>query len=149
MLARGASPWNRAKDCRLFKAENRTTRASLDRIEAIDATLNSFVTITADLAFSQAKAAEAELARGEDRGPLHGIPIALAEKVCGLRDREETSVESLQTLAKQAGLFLTDEEVGELLKGVGRNGDFARSLRALVRPETEPTPIFHAQRTVS
>src|SRR5262245_23768779 len=55
------------------------TRACLDRIAAIDGKLNSFITVTADLALSQAKAAQDELARGIDRGPLHGIPISLKD----------------------------------------------------------------------
>ncbi len=54
-------------------------QACLDRIEALDGGLNSFVTLTAHIALAQAKAAEAAIARGEDRGPLHGVPIALKD----------------------------------------------------------------------
>src|ERR1043166_4390713 len=55
------------------------TQALLDRIEAIDPQINAYITVTADLALKQARAAEAELARGEYKGPLHGIPIALKD----------------------------------------------------------------------
>jgi aspartyl-tRNA(Asn)/glutamyl-tRNA(Gln) amidotransferase subunit A len=41
--------------------------------------LNAFITLTADRARQQARALDAELARGDDRGPLHGIPIALKD----------------------------------------------------------------------
>ncbi len=53
--------------------------ACLDRIEAHDAKLLSFITLTADLALEQARRAEKELRGGVDRGPLQGIPIALKD----------------------------------------------------------------------
>ena len=55
------------------------TRAYLDRIEAIDGRLDSYVTLTSDLALSQARQAEAEIRAGNYRGPLHGVPIALKD----------------------------------------------------------------------
>jgi aspartyl-tRNA(Asn)/glutamyl-tRNA(Gln) amidotransferase subunit A len=55
------------------------TEACLKRIEALDGKLHSFITLTADLALQQAKQAEQELRAGQDRGPLHGIPIALKD----------------------------------------------------------------------
>jgi aspartyl-tRNA(Asn)/glutamyl-tRNA(Gln) amidotransferase subunit A len=38
--------------------------------------LNAFITVTADAARARARQLDEELARGLDRGPLHGIPIA-------------------------------------------------------------------------
>ncbi|MGH7817702.1 MAG: amidase, partial [Candidatus Binatia bacterium] len=55
------------------------TDACLDRIDAIDSKLHSVITLTADLALEQARQAERELRSGTDRGPLHGIPIALKD----------------------------------------------------------------------
>ncbi|PZQ50162.1 MAG: Asp-tRNA(Asn)/Glu-tRNA(Gln) amidotransferase GatCAB subunit A [Rhodovulum sulfidophilum] len=55
------------------------TRAQLARIEALDGDLRSFATLTPELALEQAATAEAEIARGEIRGPLHGAPIALKD----------------------------------------------------------------------
>jgi aspartyl-tRNA(Asn)/glutamyl-tRNA(Gln) amidotransferase subunit A len=54
-------------------------QACLDRIAALDRKLHSFITLTADLALSRARQAERDLRRGDDRGPLHGIPIALKD----------------------------------------------------------------------
>ncbi|MGB8647164.1 MAG: amidase, partial [Anaerolineae bacterium] len=51
----------------------------LARIAALDPTLHAFITITADAARAAARQADEERARGVDRGPLHGIPIALKD----------------------------------------------------------------------
>jgi aspartyl-tRNA(Asn)/glutamyl-tRNA(Gln) amidotransferase subunit A len=53
--------------------------ACLGRIGAHDGKLHSFITLTQDLAIEQARQAEKELRGGTDRGPLHGIPIALKD----------------------------------------------------------------------
>ena len=55
------------------------TRAILDRIARLDGQLKSYATVTADLALSQAEEADAEIARGEIRGPLHGVPVAVKD----------------------------------------------------------------------
>lgn len=55
------------------------TQAHLNRIEKIDPLLNSYITVTDELALDQARTAEAEIMRGEYRGALHGIPIALKD----------------------------------------------------------------------
>ena len=55
------------------------TKAHLDRIEATDTSLNSFITLLADRALEQASVAEEEITGGAYRGPLHGIPIGLKD----------------------------------------------------------------------
>ena len=52
------------------------TNAALTRIERLEPTLHAFITVTGEQALAQARQADAELAAGHDRGPLHGIPIA-------------------------------------------------------------------------
>src|SRR6185312_15188706 len=56
----------------------------LERISRLDSRLNSFIRVLADEARKEARAAEAEIAAGRYRGPLHGIPI-------GLKDIYETA----------------------------------------------------------
>ena len=56
----------------------------LQRIEQLDGRLNSFIRVLADEARETARTAEAEIAAGQYRGPLHGIPI-------GLKDIYETA----------------------------------------------------------
>ncbi len=55
------------------------TRAQLERIAALDGELGSYVHVMADAAMAQAATAEAEIAAGRYRGPLHGVPIALKD----------------------------------------------------------------------
>jgi aspartyl-tRNA(Asn)/glutamyl-tRNA(Gln) amidotransferase subunit A len=55
------------------------TRAFLTRIEQLDKRLNAYITVLPDRAMAEARAAEAALLRGDYRGPLHGIPIALKD----------------------------------------------------------------------
>src|SRR5262249_40024790 len=57
------------------------TQACLSRIEQLNPRLNAFITVTADSALAQARAAEADIQRGRCKGPLHGIPIALKDLV--------------------------------------------------------------------
>ena len=48
----------------------------LERIKKFDGRLNCFITLTEEAALRRARQADEEIARGEYRGPLHGIPIA-------------------------------------------------------------------------
>jgi aspartyl-tRNA(Asn)/glutamyl-tRNA(Gln) amidotransferase subunit A len=57
------------------------TRAALDRIAACDTALNAFITVLDERALDRAKVAEAELRSGKDRGPLHGVPVAIKDLV--------------------------------------------------------------------
>ena len=57
------------------------TEAYLARIEAHDDRLNAFLTVTKEAARRAAKQAEKELRQGKDRGPFHGIPVALKDLI--------------------------------------------------------------------
>ena len=52
------------------------TEALLTRIAATEPVYHAYIAVTADLARAQARAAEAEIMRGDWRGPMHGIPYA-------------------------------------------------------------------------
>jgi len=55
------------------------TRALLERTKALEPQLNAYITRTPEAALEAARAAEAEIARGNWRGPLHGIPFAVKD----------------------------------------------------------------------
>lgn len=55
-------------------SSQRLTQIYLDRLARFDPKLRCVITLTAELAHAQAKQADAEIAAGRYRGPLHGIP---------------------------------------------------------------------------
>ncbi|MGA6970866.1 MAG: amidase [Candidatus Binatus sp.] len=59
----------------------------LARVETLDKRINSVVTIDAERARTEADAADAALARGEVRGPLHGVPMTIKDsfQTAGMR----------------------------------------------------------------
>jgi aspartyl-tRNA(Asn)/glutamyl-tRNA(Gln) amidotransferase subunit A len=56
-------------------------KALIARVEKHDGRLNAFLRFTPEIALADAKRAESEIARGEYRGPLHGVPYALKDIV--------------------------------------------------------------------
>src|SRR6476661_6884701 len=86
------------------------TQSCLDRTKTWQPRLNAFMAIEAEAALAAADAADAALAKGDSRGPLHGVPLAHkdmyydAGKVvtCGSKIRSDwiatTTATSLQRL---------------------------------------------------
>jgi aspartyl-tRNA(Asn)/glutamyl-tRNA(Gln) amidotransferase subunit A len=71
------------------------TTACLERIAKKDPEINSFISVFADEALDQARKAEFEITRGEWRGPLHGIPVAVKDLI---------DIQGKVTTAASAGL---------------------------------------------
>jgi aspartyl-tRNA(Asn)/glutamyl-tRNA(Gln) amidotransferase subunit A len=65
------------------------TAASLARIEATEPEIHAWVSVDAERALMAATQAEREIASGQDRGPLHGVPIGIKDiyDVAGLPTR--------------------------------------------------------------
>jgi aspartyl-tRNA(Asn)/glutamyl-tRNA(Gln) amidotransferase subunit A len=57
------------------------TEAYLERIESLDGKLRAFITVTADAALEAANKAEQEIAQGNHRGPMHGVPVAVKDQI--------------------------------------------------------------------
>lgn len=55
--------------------------ATLERIERLNPELNAFITIAAERALEDARRAQREIARGKNRGPLHGIPLPIKDNI--------------------------------------------------------------------
>ncbi len=106
------------------------TAALLDGISRLNPTLNAFITVMEESARAAARQADEELARGIDRGPLHGIPIAVKDvfstkgvrTTCGSKvfanhipDRDAAVVEKL---AQAGAVLLGKTNMHELAYGI-------------------------------
>ncbi|HTA25409.1 MAG TPA: amidase [Terriglobales bacterium] len=104
-------------------------RKCLAQIEKLNPALNAFITVTAESAMQQARQAESEILRGEDRGPLHGIPLGLKDIIdtAGTRttaasalfkDRVPTQdAEVVQRLRSAGAVFLGKQNLHEFAYG--------------------------------
>ena len=70
------------------------TQALLARIDRLDNAVGAFITVTRDEALGAARAAEQAIARGQYRGPLHGIPFGVKDThyTKGIRTTANTPV---------------------------------------------------------
>ena len=58
--------------------------ASLQRIEALDMDVNSFVSVDRERALIQAEEVQKKIDAGELTGPLAGVPVAITGTVCSI-----------------------------------------------------------------
>ena len=68
--------------------------AYLARIEEVDTRLNSYITVCGDEAREEAKSIGEEIARGESRGPLHGVPVGIKDQIYvkGVRNSDGSKI---------------------------------------------------------
>jgi aspartyl-tRNA(Asn)/glutamyl-tRNA(Gln) amidotransferase subunit A len=66
------------------------TAAMLDRIEHLNPRVGAFIAVTGETAMAAAEQADADLARGVDKGPLQGIPLAVKD-IIATRDAPTTA----------------------------------------------------------
>ena len=110
------------------------TRACLDRIEKLNPALNAFITVTAESALAEARAAETEIARGEWRGPLHGIPIALKDIIdtAGTRTTAASAVHEHRIPTEDAEVVRRLKQAGAVVLGKNNLHEFAYGGSSLV-----------------
>jgi aspartyl-tRNA(Asn)/glutamyl-tRNA(Gln) amidotransferase subunit A len=71
----------RVRDPKDFLTARALVELALQRIEALEPKVNAFLQVTSDLAREQAKAVDDRVARGEDPGPLAGVPLAVKDNL--------------------------------------------------------------------
>ncbi len=110
------------------------TRACLDRIEKLNPMLNAFITVTAESALAEARAAEIEISRGEWRGPLHGIPIALKDLIdtAGTRTTAASAVFECRVPTEDAEVVRRLRLAGAVILGKNNLHEFAYGGSSLV-----------------
>ena len=122
------------------------TQAMLERISALDGTLRSYVTVTADLALEQAKAAEQEIQSGTYRGLLHGVPIAVKD-LCYTTGIPTTAASPMYTDFKpdfNATVVERFYEAGAVMLGKLAMTEFALSgYHPSVQPPVNPWSAEH------
>jgi aspartyl-tRNA(Asn)/glutamyl-tRNA(Gln) amidotransferase subunit A len=101
---------------------------ALGRIAALEPRLNAFITLTADRALAAARAAEAEIAAGRRRGPLHGVPYALKDiyDVAGVPTTAHSRVLMRNVPTQDAETTARLEAAGMVLLGKLSTHEFAR-----------------------
>lgn len=103
------------------------TDAYLARIERVNPALNAYVTVTADRAREDARRAADEVARGEYRGPLHGIPIALKDlyATAGIRTTAGSKILADWVPEEDSTAARRLREAGSVLLGKTNTHEFA------------------------
>jgi len=110
------------------------TRACLKRIENLDSSLNTFITVAAESALDAARAAEIEIGRGEWRGPLHGIPVALKDLIdtAGTRTTAASALYQNRVPAEDAEIVCRLRRAGAIILGKNNLHEFAYGGSSLV-----------------
>lgn len=110
------------------------TRECLRRIERLNPVLNAFITVMAESALAEARAAESAIARGEWRGPLHGIPIALKDLIdtAGVRTTSASALHEKRVPSEDAEVVRRLREAGAVIIGKNNLHEFAYGSSSIV-----------------
>jgi aspartyl-tRNA(Asn)/glutamyl-tRNA(Gln) amidotransferase subunit A len=103
------------------------TRAYLERIELLNESVNTYITVTAGLALEQAERLTDELDSGRWRGTLHGIPIALKDNIdtAGIRTTAASALFADRVPTEDAEVYRRLKEAGAILLGKLNLHEFA------------------------
>src|SRR5215468_11240571 len=129
-----------AEAARLIRARKLSpvefTRAQLARIAATVSTYHAYIAVTEDLAIAQARAAEAEIMRGQWRGPMHGIPYALKDifDVAGMATTCHSKLRADHRATADATVVRRLREAGAVLLGKLALHEFANGGPTLELP---------------
>ena len=118
---REISPVDIARDC-------------LSRVEKLNPSLNAFITTMGESALSEARTAEAEIGRGEWRGPLHGIPIALKDLIdtAGVRTTSASALHANRVPEQDAEIVRRLRRAGAVIVGKTNLHEFAYGGSSLI-----------------
>ncbi|PKB79016.1 MAG: hypothetical protein BZY88_15520 [SAR202 cluster bacterium Io17-Chloro-G9] len=93
--------------------------AYLDRIDSLNGKLFAYLTVCRDEALQAARESEQALARGEDLGPLHGIPVAVKDQLntAGIRTTSGTPIFKDFVPEEDATVIANLKSAGAILLG--------------------------------
>lgn len=103
------------------------TNRCLQRIDQLQPSLNAFIRVMADEAKRDAETADRELASGRDRGPLHGVPIAVKDiiDVRGVPTTAASRVREGHIAAANAPVITRLRDAGAVIIGKTNLDEFA------------------------
>ena len=103
------------------------TQAYLVAIKQLQPKLNMFITITEDHALQTARAMDAELKAGKDRGPLHGIPIVYKDlyDTAGIRTTVGSEFHRNRIPQEDATVVRRLKQAGSVMLGKTNMNEFA------------------------
>lgn len=101
--------------------------ATLDAVSRHDAPSHAFIRVDADTARAAARAADAERAKGVDRGPLHGLPMSLKDliDVAGQATTAASRVCERHIATRDAAITTRLKDAGAVLIGKTNLHEFA------------------------
>ena len=133
------------------------TEAYLARIQEVEPKTNAYITVCGDEALAAARQAESEIAGGNYRGVLHGVPVAVKDQIHtrGIRTTIASRVRSeyipdedatVVTRLKEAGAVLLGKlNMAEMALGDPMNSAFRPSSQP-VGPDPQPRHLQHRLR---
>ncbi|MBI2936300.1 MAG: amidase [Chloroflexi bacterium] len=103
-------------------------QAYLQQIHQNNERLSAYITVTEEQALQEAKAAEEAIVRGEYRGPLHGMPIALKDNILtkGVRTTAGSRVLAGHVPGRDATVAKRLKDAGAIVLGKANMSEFAR-----------------------
>jgi aspartyl-tRNA(Asn)/glutamyl-tRNA(Gln) amidotransferase subunit A len=124
-----------------------TTNACLRRIDELQPSLNAFIRVMTNEARRDAETADRELAAGRDRGPLHGVPIAVKDiiDVKGIPTTAASRVRERHVAREDAPVITRLRDAGAVIIGKTNLDEFAfgttseNSAFGAVRHPLDPT----------
>lgn len=101
--------------------------ATLERIERLNPELNAFITVAAERALEDARRAQREIARGKNRGPLHGIPLPIKDNIetQGIRTTAGSKILSHFVPDRDADVVSALRQAGAVIIGKTNLHEFA------------------------
>lgn len=103
------------------------TEAALAAINEVDGQLNAFQLVARERALQAAQRADQALQRGEDRGPLHGIPVAIKDLLhwAGTTTTAGSIIRASEIVQENAAAVDKLEAAGAIIVGKTRMSEFA------------------------
>ena len=103
------------------------TEAYLDRIDSLDFKFNAYLTVTRETAMAAAREAEQEIAAGNHRGPMHGVPVAVKDQflTAGVRTTGGSRILADNVPDEDATVIANLKRAGAVLLGKTNLTEFA------------------------